>query len=248
MELGLGGRVALVTGAAKGIGRSVAERFAQEGCQLALVDSDEVDLARAARDLEASGTHVIAAAADVRDLNRAATIVGDVLDAFGRIDVLVCNAGITRDRVVWKMAESDWDDVIDVNLKGCFTYARAVAPVLRASAWGRIVAISSINGLRGKLGQSNYAASKAGLIGFCKSLARELGRYGVTVNVVAPGMVHTPLVDGLAPDVVERARGEAVDGRLAEPEEIADAVAFLSSERAAHITGQTLQVDGGQYI
>ena len=146
------------------------------------------------------------------------------------------------------MDEEAWDQVLDVNLKGCFSYARAVAPVMRAGSWGRIVATSSINGLRGKFGQANYAASKAGLIGLCKTLAKELGRYGVTANVVAPGMVRTEMTASLPEEAVEGALSETVLGRLAEPEDVADAVCFLCSERARHVTGSVLKVDGGQYV
>jgi acetoacetyl-CoA reductase/3-oxoacyl-[acyl-carrier protein] reductase len=146
------------------------------------------------------------------------------------------------------MTEAAWDDVLDVNLKGCWTMARAAVPTMRAQGWGRIVAITSINGLRGKFGQANYAASKAGLIGLTKALARELGAFGVTVNAVAPGMVMTEMARALPEQVVDQARAEAVLGRLAEPGDIADAVTFLCSERARCVTGEVLRVDGGQYI
>jgi NAD(P)-dependent dehydrogenase (short-subunit alcohol dehydrogenase family) len=146
------------------------------------------------------------------------------------------------------MTEEQWDAVLDVNLKGCFAYARAAAALFREQQRGRMVFVSSINGLRGKFAQANYAASKAGMIALAKTLARELGKYGVNVNVVAPGMVRTPLVQGLPADVVQRAADETVLGRIAAPEDVADTVVFLCSVRARHLTGAVVQVDGGQYI
>jgi 3-oxoacyl-[acyl-carrier protein] reductase len=146
------------------------------------------------------------------------------------------------------MTERQWDDVIDVNLKGCFNYTRAVAPVFREQGSGRIVNLSSINGLRGKFGQANYAASKAGVVALGKTAARELGRFNVNVNTVAPGMVMTELTRTLPAEIIARAQGETVLGRLADPEDVADTVVFLCSERARHITGEVIQVDGGQYI
>jgi 3-oxoacyl-[acyl-carrier protein] reductase len=168
--------------------------------------------------------------------------------ALGRLDILVCNAGITRDAVVWKMSEEAWDQVLDVNLKGCFTFCRAAAPVFRAQRSGRIVTISSINGLRGKVGQANYAASKAGMVALTKTLARELGPSGVTVNCVAPGLVATEMMASLPTEVLDRALKESALGRIAQPEDVAQVVAFLCSDRARHVTGEVIKVDGGQYI
>jgi len=166
---------------------------------------------------------------------------------------VVCNAGITRDGVVWKMDDASWDAVLAVNLTGCFNYARAGARRFRERkgtdlAGGRIVTITSINGLRGKFGQVNYSASKGGIVAMSKALARELGRLGVTVNTIAPGMVMTEMARGLPEEVLANARAETVVGRLADPEDIAAAVAWLCSGAARHVTGQVLQVDGGQYI
>jgi len=160
----------------------------------------------------------------------------------------VCNAGINRDGVIWKMSEDKWDEVIDVNLKGCFNYCRAAAQVFRERKSGKIVIIASVNGLRGKFGQTNYCASKGGEIALAKALARELGRYDVNVNVVAPGMVRTDMTRDLPREVVERAIDESVLGRIADPEDCANVVAFLCSDRARHITGEVIKVDGGQYI
>ncbi len=247
MELGLAGRVALVTGAGRGIGAAIAVSLAREGCDVAVVDRDPGGgLDEVAAQIRSLGRRAYVVEGDVRELSTADAAVQRLQDEAGGLDILVCNAGITRDAVIWKMDESAWDDVIDVNLKGCFTFARAAAPALRQRGWGRIVTVASISGLRGRFGQTNYSASKAGLIGLCKSLARELGRFGVTVNVVAPGMVRTAMAEQLGDDLLRDAMDETLLGRLAEPEDVADAVTFLCSERARHITGEVVRVDGGQ--
>ncbi len=249
MELGLTGQVGLITGAAGGIGAAIARVLAAEGCDLALLDLAHSPLLDAvAEDVERAGHRAMTLEADVADFAAAESIVSSAVGALGRLDVLVCAAGITRDAVTWKLGEAEWDRVLDVNLKGCFNYARAATPALRARGRGRIVTITSINGMRGKLGQANYAASKAGLIGLTKTLARELGRFSITVNAVAPGMVTTPMTLDLPEAALRAAREEAVLGRLADPEDVADVVAFLCSERAKHITGEVIRVDGGQYI
>ncbi len=249
MDFGLAGKAALVTGAGRGIGAAIAKALAQEGCDVTVVDRAVDEGARAvARAIEGSGRKALTIAADVRDFAAAEAAVARTVESFGRLDVLVGNAGIAADAMSWKMSEQQWDDVLDVNLKGCFAYARAAAPVLRERKGGRIVFIASINGLRGKAGQANYAASKAGVVALGKTLARELGRAGVTVNVVAPGMVRTLLTEALPGEVLQRAVDEAALGRIATPEDIADAVVFLCSERARHVTGAVLRVDGGQNI
>ena len=249
MELGLTGKAAIVTGGRGGIGAAIALSLAKEGCDVAVVDRVADDETRAvARGVEAAGRRSAVFEADVRDFAAAESVVARAAQAFGRLDILVGNAGVTADAMSWKMSEEQWDTVLDVNLKGCFAYARAVAPVLRARRGGRMVFIASINGLRGKAGQANYAASKAGIIALGKTLARELGPSGVTVNVVAPGMVRTAMAESLPADVIQRAVDETQLGTLATPEDIADAVVYLCSERARHVTGAVLQVDGGQDI
>jgi len=249
MDLGLAGRGALVTGGARGIGAAIAVALAKEGCDVAVVDRAVDDGARTvARAIEAAGRRALVIAADVRDFAAAEAAVAQTVAAFGRLDILVGNAGLAADAMSWKMTEAQWDEVLDVNLKGCFAYARAAAPVLRERKDGRVVFIASINALRGKAGQANYAASKAGVIALGKTLARELGRSGVTVNVVAPGMVRTPLTASLPGEVLQRAVDESALGRIATPDDIADAVTFLCSERARHVTGVVLRVDGGQNI
>jgi 3-oxoacyl-[acyl-carrier protein] reductase len=175
-------------------------------------------------------------------------MVQQVQEAFGRLDILVCNAGITWDGVIWKMTEEQWDTVIGVNLKGYFNYNRAAAGVFKDQKYGKIVNVSSINGLRGKFAQSNYAASKGGEIAMSKSLARDLGGFNVNVNVVAPGMVLTDMMDNLAPEFKNKALNETVIGRFATPEDCAHLVSFLCSDLSRHITGEVIKIDGGQYI
>lgn len=245
----LQGHAALVTGAGRGIGAAIARALAARGADVALVDLGQLDAAETlSAELRAAGRQAVALRADVASFADAEDSVTAAVRALGRLDVLVCNAGITRDAASWKMTEADWDAVIDVNLKGAFSFCRAAAPLMRAQKSGRIVTIASINGLRGKFGQANYSASKAGLIGLTRTLARELGPSGVTVNCVAPGMVRSEMSDSLPPHVLETAVTESALGRIAEPEEIAYAVAFLCSPFARHITGQVLAVDGGQWL
>ena len=249
MDLGLGGKSALVTGGGAGIGAAIAVALAREGCDVAIVDrrTDAAVEAVVAR-IEALGRRALALQSDVADYAAAQRAVAAVVAAFGRLDILVCSAGINRDGVLWKMTEEQWDTVLDVNLKGVFNYNRAAAPVFKDQRSGKVVNISSINGLRGKYAQTNYAASKGGEIAFSKSLARELGKFNVNVNVVAPGMVMTGMAVQLPPEVVARAVDETALGRLASPEECADLVVFLCSDRARHITGTVVKIDGGQYM
>jgi 3-oxoacyl-[acyl-carrier protein] reductase len=245
VNLGLEGQAALVTGGASGIGAAIATALAREGCDVAIVDCRAGGPLAEIRSL---GRRVRAIEADVRDHAAAARAVEETRSEFGRLDILVCAAGITADATVWKMTEQQWDEVIAVNLKGVYNYNQAAARLFRERKGGRIVNLSSINGLRGKFGQSNYAASKAGVIALSKTLARELGRFGVNVNVIAPGMVATGMTRALPPEVIEAARAETVLGRLATPEDCAGVAVFLCSEPARHITGEVIRVDGGQYI
>ena len=247
MDLGLKGRVALVTGARSGIGAASAAALAAEGCDVALVDRvvDEVT-EEVVRTCGRAGVRAIGIECDVRSFAAADEAVRRTVEAFGRLDVVVACAGITADAVSWKMTEPQWDMVLDVNLKGSFAVARAAAPALRARKWGRIVLIGSINGRRGKFGQANYTASKAGVVGLGKTLARELGRFGVTVNVVTPGMVATPMTASLPAEAQRHATDESLLGRIADVADIAAAVCFLCSDSARHVTGAVLAVDGGQ--
>lgn len=232
----LGGRSAVVTGAARGLGLAIAERLAAAGCRVHVFDRDADDPARL------PGTWHGVDVADAEAVSRAVAALEEPPT------LLVNNAGITRDRTLAKMRDEEWRLVIDTNLTGAFNTMRAVAPAMTAAGYGRIVNISSINGLRGKFGQANYTAAKAGLVGLTKTAARELGPKGVTVNVVAPGMFRSEMMSQLPPDIVERARSETVTGRLADAAEVAEAVLFLLSEPAGMITGNVLKVDAGQYL
>ena len=245
----LAGQAAVVTGAGRGIGAAIARQLTVAGCDVALVDIDpDGGMEPLARELRASGRRAIALPLDVSNIAAAEEAIAAVLREFGRLDILVCNAGITRDAMVWKMTEQAWDEVMAVNLKGCFTCCRAVAPVLRGQRRGRIVTIASINGFRGKVGQANYAASKAGVMALTKSLARELGPSGVTVNCVAPGFIRSTMTARLPAEIINTAIAETALGRLGEPEDVARVVAFLCSDGARHITGEVIKVDGGQYM
>ena len=249
MDLNLEGKAAVVTGGRRGIGAAIALALAREGCDVAIadqrLDSEAEEVVRA---IEDTGRRAHAVEVDVRSFPSADASVTEAIEAFGRLDILVCNAGINRDAVIWKMSETQWDDVIAVNLKGYFNFNRAAARIFKDQRSGKIVNIASINGLRGKHGQTNYSASKGGEIGLSKALARELGKFNVNVNVVAPGMVMTEMARALAPEFQEQAVDESVLGRLASPEECANVVVFLCSDRARHVTGEVIKVDGGQYI
>jgi 3-oxoacyl-[acyl-carrier protein] reductase len=249
MDLGLSNRVAIVTGGSLGIGSSIAIELAREGCDVALnYRRHDTEAREVARKIESLGRRGLAVKADVTSFQDAHTMVDQVIRELGRLDILVCNAGITWDGVIWKMSEQQWDQVIAVNLKGYFNYNRAAARVFMEQKSGKIVNISSINGLRGKFAQANYSASKGGEIALSKALAKELGKFGVNVNVVAPGMVMTDMASNIPPEFLNKAIDETVLGRIASPEEVAYVVAFLCSDRARHITGEVIKVDGGQYI
>ena len=245
MELGLSGKAALVTGGASGIGAATALALAREGCDITIVDCAAGGPVAA---IEAHGRRARTVQADVRDAESAERAVREAREAFGRLDVLVCSAGITADAPSWRMSEAQWDEVLAVNLKGTWNYNRAVAGGFRDQRGGRIVNLASINGLRGKFGQANYTASKAGVIAMSKTLARELGKYDVHVNVVAPGLVTTAMTDRLPAKFVEAAVNESALGRPCTPGACADAIVFLCSDAARHITGAVLRVDGGQYM
>lgn len=249
MDLGLGDRVAIVTGGRTGIGGATAVALADEGCDVAIVDRILDSATERTLDaIENAGRRALWTEADVASPDEADAAVARVVAELGRPDILVCSAGINRDRVVWKMTDEEWDEVIDVNLNGCFNFCRSVARLFREGGGGRIVNVASINGLRGRFGQTNYSASKGGLIALSKALAHELGRYGVGVNVIAPGMVNTDMTAHLPSQVIERAIDETVFGRLGTPEECADLIVFLCSDRSRHITGEVIRIDGGQYI
>jgi 3-oxoacyl-[acyl-carrier protein] reductase len=245
----LQGKVAIVTGGSMGIGHAIALDLAAHGADVAINYRKHADEANAVvAGIEKMGRRGLAVQADVTSFADAQRMVDTVREKFGRLDILVNNAGVNRDGVVWKMTESQWDEVLDTNLKGYFNYIRAAAPVFKEQGSGKIVNITSINGLRGKFGQSNYSAAKAGIVGLTKAVARELGKFSVNVNAVAPGLIETDMMKEAPQDVKDKALAEIVLGRLGAPEEVAHVVAFLCSDYARHITGEVIKVDGGQYI
>ncbi len=240
---------AIVTGGSMGIGSAIAIRLAEFGANVAInyrKHSDEAETIISK--VRSMGRKGLIVQADTSNFEDAGRMVNQVVEEFGGLDILVNNAGINRDGVIWKMTEEQWDTVIDINLKGYFNYIRHVAPIFRERQYGKIVNVTSINGLRGKFGQSNYSASKAGIIGLTKSVARELGKYSVNVNAVAPGLILTEMIEQVPDNVKEAALNEIVLNRIGLPVEIADVVAFLCSEMSRHITGEVIKVDGGQYI
>lgn len=249
MEAILQNRVAIVTGGSIGIGRTIALDLAANGADVAInYRKHDTEAKQATAEIEEGGRRGLAVRADVAGFADAQNMVDKVIQTFGRLDILVNNAGINRDGVIWKMTEEQWDEVIATDLKGYFNYIRAAAPIFKEQGSGRIVNITSINGLRGKFGQSNYTAAKAGIIGLTKSVARELGRFQVTVNAVAPGLIETDMVRQAPQNVRDMALAEILLGHLGQAEDVAYAVTFLCSDRARHITGQVIQVDGGQYL
>jgi 3-oxoacyl-[acyl-carrier protein] reductase len=249
VDLELKGKTAIVTGGSLGIGRAVALELGREGADVAVNYRRHVSGANeVVAEIEKMGRKALAIQADVSNFGDAQKMVERVVDTFGRFDILVCNAGITWDGPIWKMTEEQWDAVINVNLKGYFNYNKVAAIHFMNAKYGKIVNISSINGMRGKFAQSNYAAAKGGEIALSKSLAKELGKFNVNVNVVAPGLVMTDMMKTLPPEFMKTALDETVVGRFARPEEIAHLVAFLASDRSRHITGGVIKIDGGQYI
>ena len=244
-EIDIDKRVAIVTGASRGIGRAIAERLAADMKHVVLVSRTEGPLEQLRAELEERGHSAEVRPCDVSDGEAVAALVDDVAAAHGRLDVLVNNAGITRDGLILRMSDEDFDEVLSVNLRSVFVACRAAARPMMRGRFGRIVNIGSVTGIIGNPGQANYAAAKAGLIGFTKVLAKELGPKGVTANVVAPGFVSTDMTDrlpdALKDDVIKRLPAR----RFGEPAEIASVVSFLASDESSYVTGQTIVADGG---
>ena len=245
-------RAAVVTGSTRGIGREIARELAAAGMNVVVNSSSEKSLpaaeALAAEIAGQFGVEAVAVAANVADEAEANALIAAAADAFGRVDVLVNNAGITRDGLAARMGDADFDAVIDINLKGTFHCCRAAAKVMMKQRWGRIINMSSVVGVYGNAGQVNYAASKAGVIGMTKTLAKELARRNITANAVAPGFIATDMTDALSEAQKEAIVGRIGSGRLGEPADIAHLVRFLASDEASYITGQVICVDGGMSL
>jgi 3-oxoacyl-[acyl-carrier protein] reductase len=245
----LDGKVALITGGSIGIGTTISLDLAQNGADVALTyRRHEEEANKVVEKIKEMGRRAKAYKVDVSEFEAAQNLVKDVLEAFGHLDILVNNAGMNWDGVVWKMTEEQWDAVINVDLKGTFNFIRAVAPIYKEQQSGKIVNITSINAMRGRFGQSNYTAAKAGTIALTKTVAKELGRFRVNVNAVAPGLIETDMIKSMPEDFIQRSKAETVFDELGKPEDIAFLVTFLCTEKARHITGEVIKVDGGQYI
>ncbi|MCX7911723.1 MAG: 3-oxoacyl-[acyl-carrier-protein] reductase [Dehalococcoidales bacterium] len=245
--MGLSGKVALVTGSARGIGRAIAVRLAEEGADIALNDIPQASeaLNAVADEVRALNRRALAVTADVSQPQEVARMVETVLAGFGHIDILVNNAGITRDALILRMSDEDWDAVINIDLKSVFLCTRAVLRPMLKARWGRIVNIASIVGVHGNAGQANYAAAKGGVIAFTRSVAKEVASRGITVNAIAPGFIDTKMTQGLDEKQAAELLKRIPMGTVGTPRDVAEAVAFLAGEGARYITGQVLGVDGG---
>jgi len=245
----LTGKVAIVTGGTRGIGAEIVRTLARQGADVALnYRKSAAEAEEISKELEAMGRQALAVQADVSSFADAQQMVATVAEKLGGPHILVTNAGVNWDGVVWKMAEEQWDRVIDVDLKGTFNYLRAAAPIFKEQGDGRFIAVTSINGLRGKFGQTNYSAAKSGVHGLAKAAAKDLGKFGVTCNAIAPGFILTEMGESMPEQFRQAAIDESAVKRAGLPEDIAWLVAFLASECGRHITGEVIKVDGGQYI
>jgi 3-oxoacyl-[acyl-carrier protein] reductase len=245
MQIDLNGRVALVTGSTRGIGKAIAETLAECGARVAVVGRDSTKANEVAAQIspEARGF-----GGDLSDISAAAGLVGAVEEAFGAVDILVNNAGLTRDNIMLRLKDDDWDAVLDANLRAAFATIRAATRGMMKRRWGRIINMSSVVGLVGNKGQSNYAASKAGLIGLTKSVAKEFASRNILANAIAPGFISTDMTDALTAEARAVLTGQIPLERLGSPKDIASMVAFLASEHASYITGQVLVIDGGMVM
>ena len=244
----LSDKIALVTGASRGIGQSISMILAQNGAHVVCVSRNVNDVQSVADKITHQKFNASAASCDISDSNNVTELVKDIIEKHGRIDILINNAGITRDNLLMRMSEDDWNEVVNVNLKAAFTAIKAASRSMIKQRSGRIINISSVVGLIGNAGQVNYAASKAGLIGMTKSVAREFASRGITANCIAPGYVETEMTNKLTDKVKSSLNEQIPLGRIGNVEDIAYAVAFLASDEASYITGQTLAVDGGMVM
>ena len=242
----LEGKTAIVTGAARGIGQSIAIRFAQEGCDIAFTDlAMDANAEATVEKIEALGVKVKGYASNAAHFEETHQVVDEILKDFGRVDILVNNAGITRDGLMLRMTESQWDMVININLKSAFNFIHALAPVMMKQKSGSIINMSSVVGIHGNAGQANYSASKAGMIGLAKSMARELGSRGIRVNAIAPGFIATEMTNQLSEEVRAEWAKQIPLRRAGTPDDVANAALFLASELSSYITGQVIPIDGG---
>jgi len=244
----LNDKVAIVTGASRGIGRVIALALSAQGAHVALSARSAEALDKVVEEVKAAGGQALAVPGDVSHSDDAANLFSETVAAFGKVDILVNNAGITRDGLIMRMKDEDWDAVMDINLKGAFFCSREAAKLMAKQRCGRIINISSVVGEMGNPGQANYCASKAGMLGMTKSMARELAKRSVTVNAITPGFIETDMTEELSDKVRSELAAQIPLGRFGSSEDIANAVVFLSSEGAGYITGQTLGVNGGMYM
>ncbi len=244
----LDGKVALVTGGAQGIGRQIALTLANAGADVVISDVQKAGAEETATQVTEGGRKSLALQVDVTSSAEVEGMVRTTVDRMGRLDILVCNAGIARDTLLIRMKEDDWNRVLDVNLKGAFLCMKAAAPILSKQRSGRIIAIASVVAVLGNVGQANYAASKAGIIGLAKTVAREYASRGITVNAVAPGFIDTAMTQALPEKVREELLRQIPLGRLGTPEDVAAVVRFLASDAAGYLTGQVIHVNGGMYM
>ena len=241
----LSGRVALVTGGGRGIGRAIALKLAEVGTTVVVSDIDEVSASSAAGEIKAMKGRSLAVMADVSSSSDVVKMMEAAQAAYDKVDILVNNAGITRDQLLMRMSDEDWDNVLSINLKSVFLCTKVVLRQMVKQRWGRIISLSSIVGIKGNAGQANYASAKAGIIGFTRSIAKEVASRGITVNAIAPGFIDTDMTQSLEENMRQELKRQIPIGNFGSPRDVAEAVAFLASEEARYITGQVLSVDGG---